>query len=236
MIELGEIDHPPVHRVALRVAQALRVRPGEPIDRHGAPAQSRRARRRHRAPPGDREDAVGRLARRVRRVHDDDAVELHVLGEPEASWIDPALCVVVIRPRRGRLELERRRAVHRDGDRVRLPLHLAEAVDGERPVQPISNGRADLGALRDANDGAGCGERLARLPERGHVEATAAVTIGPPHAGSRLDRDRQDPVLESTAGSAVVVGEDAIGRRRRRRRGREGPESDQRGVCDPLRH
>ena len=89
VIDLGEIDHPPVDRVALRVAQPLRVRPGQPIDGHGAAAQVPTG---SSAPPRttrDREDAVVRLARRVRRVDDDDAVELHVLDQPKADRDPP---------------------------------------------------------------------------------------------------------------------------------------------------
>ena len=87
-----------------------------------------------------------------------------------------------------------------------VPPRLAEAVDDERLVEPVADRRADLGAQRDANERAGRRQRLAHLGERRDVERASAVALGPPDAGSRLERDGQDPVLERSGGLAVVVG------------------------------
>ena len=59
--------------------------------------------------------------------------------------------------------------------------------------------------------GPGVESALPTPGERRHVERAAAVALGPPDAGSRLDRDGQDPVLEGAGGLAVVVREDAVG-------------------------
>ena len=135
--------------------------------------------------------------------------------------IDPALCAVVVRPRRRRLELERRSCAFTGTmTRVRLPARLAEAVDDERLVEPVADGRADLGAHRDANERA----RVSRAPcpTSANAATSSARPLSPSgrqHAGSRLERDGQDPVLERSGGPAVVV----RGRCGRRLGGAAGP-------------
>ena len=228
------VDPAPEHRVAHGVAEPLRLGPALAVDHHELAARVVRRAVRRLEPEAHDEDPLVRRRPHAGRVDDEPAGELAVDPPVVSHLLAGRRRPVVVRSRPpGHEPYAPFGAGRNQGAVPRRGRMRGEPVDHERGVaQPIPDGRVDDGAFRHPDERPGNLQRLARLPERLHLDAGPVVGVRPEHPHPGLERDRQHAPAEPARGRAVRIGEDPLDRRRytsRRERGRlpSGPERDQ---------